>query len=317
MRIWSQQSTDPQDVAVLLFPRFSNHCLANAVEPLRGANTLLSQPSYRWQFVTLDGAPVESSGGLPVLPNCRLRDHSGGKFLFVMSSYDAPQLADAATAAALRTAAARFECVVGLDTGTWLMAHAGMLNGRKATIHWDELMAFSESFPEVDAVAERYVIEEDRISCGGAMTAFDLVLELIARTHGEALRLEVSSFFLHQSRSAPNDLGLRHTPVGPVAAALDLMSEHIEEPLAIPAVAARLKMSQRTLARLFQAEVGASPMTVYKRLRLAAARRYAQHSRYSVAEIALRCGYRNASAMTRAYVEEFGSPIGSFRRSRI
>ena len=298
---------------MLLFPRFSNHCLANAVEPLRAANEFLMREAYRWTFVTLDGAAVESSSGLPVLPGCRLRDHPGGAFLFVASSYDVRGYATQSAARALRAAARRFRAVAGMDTGAWLMAHAGLLDGVRATIHWDELTAFSEAFGEVDAVAERYVIEGDRMTCGGAMTAFDLVLNVIGQAHGEALRLEVAALFLHQSIEAPPDRPYRHRASPAVERALAAMSSTLETPLRIGELAARVQTTQRGLARAFRAELGASPMTVYKRMRLAAARRYAQQSNYSVTEIALRCGYRNAAAMTRAFVEQYGRPPSAFR----
>lgn len=313
MRDWTKAPRDVEDVAVLLFPRFSNHCLANAVEPLRAANAFLMREAYRWQFVTLDGSAVASSSGLPVLPNCRLRDHPGGAFLFVASSYDVRDFATEATARALRAAARRFRSVAGMDTGAWLMAHAGLLDGVRATIHWDELTAFAETFDAVEAVATRYVIEERMITCGGAMTAFDLVLELIGRAHGEALRLEVAALFLHQATAAPQDPLPRQRASPLVEHCVALMSATLESPLAIGELAARVQMTQRSLARRFQAELGAPPMTVYKRLRLAAARRYAQHSRYSITEIALRCGYRNAAAMTRAFVAQYGKPPSAFR----
>lgn len=313
MQNWIIPNVGTHKVAVLLLPRFSNHCLANAVEPLRATNELLMREAYRWQFVTLDGEAVVSSSGLPVMPGCRLRDHPGGDMLVVMSSYDVRDFATATTARALRAAARRFRTVVGMDTGAWLMAQAGLLDAGSATIHWDELTAFSEAFPSVHCVPERYVDAGDMITCGGAMTAFDLVLQLIRRAHGAAVALEVSAFFLHQSTGAPQDriYGYRLSPR--VEGCLALMSSTLETPLRIGDLAARVQTTQRTLARAFQAELGAPPKTVYKRLRLAAARRYARQSNYPITEIALRCGYRNAAAMTRAFVEEYGKPPSEFR----
>ena len=299
---------------MLLFPRFSNHCLANTVEPLRAANELLMRDHYRWRFVTLDGAGVVSSSGLPVTPQGALRDHPGGDTLFVQSSYDAATHATPATSKALMAAARRFKTVAGMDTGAWIMAYAGLLDGREATIHWDELTLFSEAFPQVDTVADRYVIDGDRITCGGAMTSFDLILELIRRTHGAALALDVSSFFLHQSTALPAPRLLRNTGHPLVEATVRRMSDHIETPLSIADLAKEAGCTQRALTRAFQRAFGAPPMTVYKRLRLATARRLAQQSNYSVVEIALRCGYRNAAAMTRAFVAEYGKPPSAFRR---
>lgn len=299
---------------MLLFPRFSNHCLANAIEPLRAANDLLMREAYRWRFVTVDGEPVVSSSGLPVTPNGKLRDHAGGAFLFVMSSYDAPMHANYKTSRALKDAARRFDSIAGLDTGAWLMAEAGLLEGSKATIHWDELPSFSEAFPGVAAVAERFVIDQNRITCGGAMTAFDLVLDLIRQSHGSVLSLEVSGFFLHQSTEATTRHQFRAPHSAIVENCVSLMSANLENPLPIGTLARRVKLTQRTLSRLFQAELGVPPKTVYKRLRLSAARRYVQQSTYSISEIAIRCGYGNAAAMTRAFVAEYGQPPSVLRR---
>lgn len=313
MRNWSISTAESEDIAVLLFPRFSNLCLANAIEPMRAANELLMRDYYRWSFVTLDGEAVTSSSGLPVMPGSRLRDHPGGSLLFVVSSYAATDFANHLTGRSLTAAAHRFQTVAGMDTGAWLMAHAGLLDGRRATIHWDELTAFSEAYPAIDTEPERFVIDGNRITSGGAMTAFDLVLELIGRTHGEALRLEVSSIFLHQTTQAPTDRDYRHHTSPVVERAIALMSSELEAPLTIGEIAGQMQMPQRGLTRIFQAELGAPPITVYKRIRLAAARRYAQQSRYSIAEIALRCGYSDAAAMTRAFGEEYGKPPSAFR----
>lgn len=305
MRNWQINAVGTEEVAVLLFPRFSNHCLANAVEPLRAANDFLMREAYRWQYTTLDGTPVASSSGLPVLPHRCLQDHPGGEFLFVASSYDVRSYATPATSRALNEAARRFRHIVGLDTGAWLMAHASLLDGTQATVHWDELVAFSETFVDVYAVEAKYVIGRNVMTCGGAMTAFDLVLELIGRRHGEALKLEVASLFQHHS-TVPIQHQLYVNSASPlVSEALALMSANIETPLQIADLAARVQTTQRGLNRAFHAELGAPPQTVYKRLRVAMARRYAQQSNHSIAEIAVRCGYRNAAAMTRAFGEQY------------
>lgn len=107
MQKWISGSGETHDVCVLLFPRFSNHCLANAIEPFRATNVLLTREAYRWRFVTLDGEAVVSSSGLPVMPQARLRDDPGGDFLFVMSSYDVTDFAGPATSRALQAAARR------------------------------------------------------------------------------------------------------------------------------------------------------------------------------------------------------------------
>jgi AraC family transcriptional regulator, carnitine catabolism transcriptional activator len=302
MQSSQKSSAATQQIGVLLFEHFSNHCLANAVEPLRAANMLSRKHLYQWHFVTVDGGPVASSSGLPVLPEARLSDHPGGDMLLVLPSYGHLRHATPATERALRAAARRFSLVAGLDTGSWLLAAAGLLDGYRATIHWDEFDAFSETFPQVTTDSARFVIDRNRASCGGAMTAFDLVQDLIGRMHGPALQLEIASLFM-QGAPMPRKATARTNLVD---AAVLMMRQNLEEPLTVPALARRLGCTQRKLETRFQQRLSDSPRKIYQRLRLQAARRMIAETGGSVAEIALRCGYGDASAMTRAYRLEFG-----------
>ena len=139
------------------------------------------------------------------------------------------------------------------------------------------------------------------------MTAFELVLRMIGDTHGEALRMEVASLFMHgETENAGRGAGLEHG-TGQVSAAMAIMRQNIEEPLRMEEIAGSLEISQRKLERLFQAEMGAGPQKVYRRMRLLAAHRFVEQTSLSVVEIAIRCGYRDPSAMTRAFREEFGA----------
>ena len=136
------------------------------------------------------------------------------------------------------------------------------------------------------------------------MTAYEMVLRMIGDTHGEALRMEVAALFM-QGETEQWQHGA-HPVAGLVSAALEIMRQNIEEPLRMLEVAKRLEMSQRKLERLFVAELGAGPQKVYRRMRLQAARRLVEQTGLTIVEIAIRCGYRDPSAMTRAFGEEFG-----------
>lgn len=296
----------------MLFERFSNHCLANAVEPLRAANVLSGRQVYDWQFLTLDGAAVVSSSGLKVEPHGKIVNQAGD-YLFVMPSYGFKEHVTWATISALRSAARRFDAIAGFDTGSWLMAEAGLLSGRTATIHWEELAGFSERFPEVTAKRKRYVIDADRITCSGAMAAFDLVMRLLAERHGEALRLEVAALFMS---SPVSDVALAtpKTRAKAVSRALAIMQEHLEDPLPITEIANRAQVSQKQLERCTHKELGATPETIYRRFRLVLARKLVVETDLPVAEISLRCGYQNASSMTRAFRAEFGETPRAMRQ---
>lgn len=301
-------------VAVLLFPNFSNHCLANAVEPLRAANTLARRPLFRWQYIGLTRDTLTSSSGLPVTPEETLARHPGGDYLLLLPSYDFQAQVTPDTLRALRAARRRFGTLAGLDMGSWLLAAAGLLDGRRATLHWDELDRFSEAFPDVEARPERVVNDGDILSCGGGTTAFELMLDLIGRHHGPMLRLEVAALFMHGERPAPADLPPRLSDDQLVDAAVSIMRRNVEAPLPVAAVARRLNVTPRALERRFRIVLRRGPGATYRALRLNAARRLVEQTALSVSEIATRCGYEDASALTRAFRLEFGKTPRALRQ---
>ena len=189
---------------MLLFERFSNHCLANTVEPLRAANDVLGRSAYEWCTLTPDGAPVASSSHLSVVPAAALDEGDAGDALVVMPSYGYRGHTTPALRTALARAAERHATLIGLDTGAWPLAAAGLLEGRRATIHPSELDAFAERFPRVHAVRERTVEDGKRITAGGATAAFDVMLGLITRRHGAALGLEIEAMFLRRDAPLPS-----------------------------------------------------------------------------------------------------------------
>jgi len=296
---------------ILLFDGFSNHCLANMVEPLRASNTLSRQPLYDWRFCSVDGAAVHSSSGLAVTPDAALTDQRGDA-LVVMPSYGFLQLGTPSTLRALLAAAKRHAQVAGLDTGSWLMAQAGLLDGHRATIHWDELSRFEEGFPAVDVVQERYVVDGTRLTCSGAMAAFDLALALIRKDHGPLLSMEVAHLFMSRGRSDHYALPMQ-TEDTLVNRALTIMQANLETPLSITVVARKAGCTQKRLEMRVQADLKTTPQALYRRLRLNLARRLTEETEQSIAEIASRSGYENASAMTRAFKAEFGHTPSAFR----
>lgn len=313
MQIWDK-SQKTRRIGVLLFEQFSNLCLANAIEPLRAANTLSCKELYSWQFFGLDGGTLRSSSGLPVTPDAVLSQIDGGDYLFVMPSYGFREHASPHTLRVLRASAERWRVLVGLDTGAWLLAAAGLLDHCRATIHWDEREALAEAFPEITVLPERFVMDGNRITCGGVSTAFDLLLDLITRHHGPMLSLEVASLFMHASPGPMR--GLRPSADAAIHAAVGYMRQNLEAPLKIGDLAAHLGLTRKALTRLFHAHLGAPPIAIAKAIRLREARRLIEHSGFSIAEIAMRCGYADPSAMTRAYRAEFGQAPSWGRKKR-
>ena len=302
MHKWPKIHDALQHVDILLFDQFSNHCLANFVEPLRATNGFVRGQPYRWRFVTVDGAPVQSSSGLQIAPHDTL-DNAEGSALILMPSYGIRDLDRPDIIRAVGRAAGRAKVLGGFDTGSWLLGRAGLLDGYAATIHWDVLDGFAEAFPDVDVLRERYVLDRDRITCSGAMAAFDVVAHLIAQAHGPSVAMEMAQLFMSRD-AAP---GVAATPAGrTVRRAVAVMQDNVETPLTIPEIAQRAGCTQKMLEQRMRAAMGATPAAVYRRQRLNVALRLVRASDLPVAEIAGRCGYDNASAMTRAFRAAFG-----------
>lgn len=308
------QKNDPAVFGMLLFDGFSNLCLANAVEPLRAANTLAGREVYRWHFLSLHGGVVRSSSDLPVQTEAltQFGARSGKcECLCVMPSYHHREHATPACLAALRAAEGRFRVIAGLDTGSWLLAAAGLLDGRRATSHWDILTSLAETFPEVSVSEARHVIDGNRVTCGGATTTLDLMLDLIARDAGSALSLGVAAMFMIGDAREPAP----RLPVGRlVRTAAAVMRRNLESPLPIARIAAAVGVSQRTLEVACQTAGAGNPRALYRTIRLEEARRWVETSNAGIAEIAGRCGYADASAMTRAFRRSFGMAPRDLRR---
>ncbi len=312
---WTKPSSDTTRIAVLLFDQFSNLCLANCIEPLRAANTLGGGALFDWTLLTSTGEAVTSSSGMQVLPHAALGSLTSCDYLFVLASYAHDGHDTARTRRALRQVAAKAGVVVGMDAAPWLLASAGLLNGRCATVHWDLLDAFTERFLEVEAERARVVRDDSFLTCAGAMSALDLTLGLIAEHGGLAVRLDVEALFMqgdppvtlrHES-TAVTDLLVRR--------GLSVMREHIEKPLSLGELSHRLSCQPRTLDRRFRSRLGAPPGTVYRHLRLSAARKLSEDSALSVAEIAVRCGYDSPAALTRAMRRQYGTTPSGLRQA--
>lgn len=306
MPIWTNTPEQPIKISFLLFDQFSNNSLGNCLEPLRASNAFVTDPVFQWRFLTINGQPVQSSSGLPILPDGALSDMEQCDYLLVNSSYDYEKYDTAKTRVALQKAAKLADTLVGLDTGAWLLAAAGLLTGKTATIHWDVLDSFAEKFPSVNVKRKRVIEDNHRMTCAGAMTSFDLSLRIISNHLGESSKIDLEALFIHQDTALITQTPQQNTRDPLLNKALELMHSHIENPLGRTALAKRLSCQAKTLDRRAIAEFGVPMGRIYRHIRLSTAQQLVTSTRLSVFEIALRCGFQNPSAMTRAYKARFG-----------
>jgi transcriptional regulator GlxA family with amidase domain len=210
--------------------------------------------------------------------------------------------------------------ILAADTGSWVLAAAGYLDDQVATIHWSVISDFTEEFPSVHPSYERFVKQRRISSCGGASTALELMLAIISDEFGPADAFIASTMFLHdagQLQSTGRGANrLEGKGTAQLRAIVNKMAETIETPLPLEALSQEFGLTRRTLDRLFQAELAMSPGRYYQLMRLTHARDLSTSTDYDLREIALRCGYADASALGKAFRKAFGHPIRKSRGSR-
>jgi len=302
----SKIQPDDLRIGFLLFDKFSNLCLASALEPLRGANTIARRKLFSWYMMTIDDAPVLSSSGIPVTSDRDASACPGGDYLCIVAGYDFQRHASRENMKRLRSVIRRYKSVIALDTGTWLLGETGLFQGRAVTVHWDVHEALQEQFPDLDVCRERVVSDGNLTTCAGGTATLDLMLDVIGHTYGPSLRLAVSSLFMHENMTFK-------TQARSVMQAIEIMRENVENRLPIAEIAQRVGRTQRGLTVRFQQELGASPSSVYGQIRLGRARMLVEETDLEISEISLRSGFVDPSAMTRAFRKQFGVPPRALR----
>ena len=172
-------SQQPLTLALLVLPQASILEVASTLDPMRSANRHLGSEVYRWRVVSPDGQAVPLTCGIELPSNGPLRAAEGADALIVVAGFQQWQGATPHLIRELSRMAPRFSAVGAIDAGPWVLARAGLLNGYKATVHWEDLEDFATAHPGVDVQPDRFVIDRSRFTAGGAAPAADLMLHLI------------------------------------------------------------------------------------------------------------------------------------------
>ena len=310
-------SQQPLTLGLLVLPQSSILEVASTLDPLRSANRHLGLESYRWRVVSPSGAPVPLTCGIELPSNGPLAAADGADALIVIAGFKQWQEATPALIRDLARMAPRFAALGGIDAGAWVLARAGLLNGYKATVHWEDHEDFAAAHPRVETQPARFVIDRNRFTAGGAAPAADLMLHLIRARHGPALALQVAASFITTARDGHEPQISRKTAdprLDPrVAAAIARMETRLDSPETCAQIARALGLSPRRLEQLFNSNLGLTPAAYALSLRLQAARRMLTDTRHPLAEVALRCGFSSASSLSRACRAKFGQAPSRLR----
>jgi len=302
----------PQRIALVLLPRFSFLPFSGLVESFRLANRMSGQELYRWTLVSMDGRPVAASNAVELNVAGDLAAAENCDTVVVCSGIDVHTLNAKGLTAWLRKADRRGADLGAICTGSHVLAKAGLLDGHRCTIHWENLAGFCEDFPDIEVTSELFEIDRNRFTCSGGTAAIDMMLNVIARQHGHELAASVADQFMHerirdqhdrQRISLPARLGVRHPKL---LAVIGTMEQNLEEPLSRSELARGADLSTRQLERLFRKYLNRSPARYYLELRLNKARLLLLQTNMSVIDVALACGFVSASHFSKCYRDFFG-----------
>jgi transcriptional regulator GlxA family with amidase domain len=267
-------------------------------------------PGYRVELVAPSAGPVRMSSGLELVAPRAARDVRGPvDTLFVAGGEGVRGAAgDAETIAWIRRMDARARRVASVCSGAFLLARAGLLDGRRATTHWRSCAALARGFPRVRVEPDRIYVRDGRIATSAGVTAgMDLALALLEDDLGGELARDVARtlvLFLRrpggQSQfSVALDAPLANRPT--LRELQTWIHEHPEADLGVEALAKRMAMSPRNFARIFTRELAATPARYVERARVEAARRWLEDSAAGLDEVAAACGFGSAETLRRAF----------------
>jgi transcriptional regulator GlxA family with amidase domain len=308
-------------VTFLVLSGASIMCVASAVDPLRAANRISGGAVFEWSLVSPDGEPPLTSCGIPIAVSGALDPSARTDVFVVIAGFGNREQATPALLSRIRRMARAARAYGGVEAGAWLIARAGLLEGRAATTHWEDIEDFAAAFPESDIRPDRYVIDGPAFTTGGASPTFDLMLHLIRSRLGMAVALDVASVFIYDQAHSSSDaqplvsLGRLDGYDPRLAQAIRLMEAHIDHPLTMAAIARRAGVTARSLETIFRRSIGETPGAYYLRLRLGAARRLVLDTRVPMADIAARTGFSSAAAFSRAFSRAFGKAPVRMRRA--
>jgi AraC family transcriptional regulator, glycine betaine-responsive activator len=296
----------------LTLPNYSMIAVTNALEACRMANYVSGAQLYSWQTVTLDGLAVPASNGLSLNPTLALDQIGNIEVLFVCGGIDVRHATDRRLSAFLRRLARSGVTLGALCTGTFALAEAGLLDGYRCAIHWENLSAIREEFAAVSFVDDLFVIDRDRITCTGGVAPLDMMLALIEARLGRDLAAKVTDQFIFErarrgtDRQVSRVLASRGVKQPVLEKVARLMGETIEAPLAIDTIADRIGVSRRQLERLFKNHLGLTPAWYYASMRLDRARELLRFTNMSVTEVSIACGFQSLSHFSTTYRRQFG-----------
>ena len=312
----AQNSTvtgEPRRFVFALLHKFTMLSFSCAIEPLRLANYVAGKPLYTWRLAGEGGVEAVCSNGATFRLDMGLTDVDREDTILVCGGIEIQHATTKPVLNWLRREARRGTTIGGMCTGAYALARAGLLDGKKATIHWENQDGFLEEFEAVKLTKSVFVIDGNRMTTAGGTSSIDLVLKIIAGDHGADLANTVADLLIYstirtdqdtQRLSIPTRIGVRHPKLSQV---IQMMESNVEDPLSPADLADKVGMSTRQLERLFSRYLNRSPKRYYMELRLSKARNLLMQTDMSVINVALACGFASPSHFSKCYRSHYNT----------
>ncbi|QFS83004.1 HTH-type transcriptional regulator CdhR [Roseivivax sp. THAF40] len=297
----------PSRFVFVLLDQFTLISFASAIEPLRLANRMAGREIYTWTMIGEGGGTVTCSAGTTFQLDGDLMPLRRDDTIVICGGVEVQAATTKPLLNWLRREARGGLRVGGLCTAAHVLARAGLMDGKRATIHWENQDSFLEEFDEVELTKAVFTLDGNRFTTAGGTASLDLMLKLIADQHDETLANAVADQMIYsairtdqdvQRLSVPTRIGVRHPKLAEV---IHRMEAHIEEPISPATLARDVGMSTRQLERLFRRYLNRSPKRYYMELRLQKARNLLMQTDMSVINVALACGFTSPSHFSKCY----------------
>ncbi|RED45777.1 AraC family transcriptional regulator with amidase-like domain [Aestuariispira insulae] len=312
-------NTAPFRFGLLLVDGFALMSYSAVVEPLRAANLLAGAELYDIRQIPAAGEQSETSSGalIPATePAGRQEDYH---LLLVFAGGDPNQFQDRHIFAWLRRLDRRGVRLGGVSGGPVILANAGLMQGRRMTVHWEHAAMLKESHPELIVERSLYVMDRDRITVAGGIAPLDMMHALITEHHGPDFARQVSDWYMHtdiRPSGGPQRAGIAeryHITSPALIQSIEAMENHIADPLSLDQLTLFSGTGPRQLNRLFQEKLGCRTMGFYRSLRLEKARGLLTLTPLTITDVALATGFASSAHFASAFRDEYGTSPSAYR----
>lgn len=317
------QHDRPVKVGFFLVPDFPLMTFAAAVDSLRQGNRLARKKAFEWVLLSADGSGVKSSSGLGFDVDAPISKAPRCDIVILIAGINYAHAYEPNVFAWMRRIYSEGAFLGAVSTAVFLLARAGLLEGRRCSVHWESLASFRHEFPNCLATDDIYSSDGRIATSSGGTVTLDMMLYIISAIEGRELAALISDQFNHahirrmtdvQRMSPEGRFGIRNSKIAYV---VRRMEASLSAPVEITQLADSVALSLRQLERIFHANFGKSPSKFYIELRMARARELLTLTELPISQIATLCGYDSTSHFSRFYRQKFQESPAATRKTEI